>query len=354
VALAKATVQAALRFTAGRAAAVGPGVVPAAVAALSEGALKSMFLTKLSLAAVLTAACVVVTGAGVFARQATGTGGQDAPARRAQGAYEGQKSIAQLRQELEQILQRNDRTVTLGAWGKLGLSIELRLQYPQQLDEAQPIMEAMHKLGPIDVMEAVTIKQQTHGVSDGSQPTPQDGVTPAVRSRPTDKSDGPLRNVEHTLDRVPRALEDTNRSPDGPPIVEREMGHVTYVDYERRDVLVNITRRQSARPQMKLSIFESATSGTPTRRPKGSIELTQVGDQFSAARILKTNNPIEPIRVGDIATAALEARPAAHPRHEGPADGIATPEQERLLREVQGKLDEILKTLEGLKRERAR
>jgi len=354
MALANATVQAALRFTAGRAAAVAAGVVPAAVSALSEGALKTMLRTKLGLAAVLVVACVVVTGAGELARQATGAGRQDTSARGTQRAYEGQKSMAQLRRELEQILRRNDRAVTLVSRGKMGFSIELHLQYPQQLDEAQPIMEAMQKLGPIGVMESVTMKPQTQSVPGSSQPILPGGVMPSVRSRPADNQDGTLREVEQTLDRVIRALEDAKRAPDGPPIVEGDKGHVTYVDYERREVLVNITRRQGARPQMKMSIFDSATLGIPTEKSKGTIELTQVGEQFSTARIIKTNNPIEPIRVGDIATAALQARLAAYPGNEGPVDSAATSEQERRLTEVQRKLDQILKTVEGLKRERDR
>lgn len=44
--------------------------------------------------------------------------------------------------------------------------------------------------------------------------------------------------------------------------------------------------------------------GVPTEKPKGTIEVTQVGDQFSNARIIKTNNPIDPIRVGDIVYSA--------------------------------------------------
>jgi hypothetical protein len=77
-------------------------------------------------------------------------------------------------------------------------------------------------------------------------------------------------------------------------------GYVTDVDDERREVLVNITRRQRARPQMKMSIFDSASPGFPNEKWKGMIELTQVGERFSTARIIETNNPIEPIRVGDI------------------------------------------------------
>jgi hypothetical protein len=87
-------------------------------------------------------------------------------------------------------------------------------------------------------------------------------------------------------------------------ILDRPDGYVTYVDYERREVLVNLTRRQGARPQMKMTIFDAASPGIPTERPKGNIELVSIGDQFSAARIIKTFKATDPIRVGDIVYSA--------------------------------------------------
>ncbi|HEX3450299.1 MAG TPA: hypothetical protein VHS97_18740, partial [Isosphaeraceae bacterium] len=87
-------------------------------------------------------------------------------------------------------------------------------------------------------------------------------------------------------------------------ILDRPDGYVTYVDYERGEVLVSLTKRQGARPQMKMTIFDAKSPGIPTEKPKGNIELTQVGEQFSAARIVKTISSIDPIRVGDIVYSA--------------------------------------------------
>lgn len=87
-------------------------------------------------------------------------------------------------------------------------------------------------------------------------------------------------------------------------ILDRPDGYVTYVDYERREVLVDLTRRQGARPQMKLTIFDAASPGIPTETPKGNIELTSVGEQFSSARIIKTFRNVDPIRIGDIVYSA--------------------------------------------------
>ncbi len=55
---------------------------------------------------------------------------------------------------------------------------------------------------------------------------------------------------------------------------------------------------------MKMTIFDAHSPGIPTEKPKGNIELTPVGEQFSAARIIKTDNSIDPIRVGDIVYSA--------------------------------------------------
>jgi len=87
-------------------------------------------------------------------------------------------------------------------------------------------------------------------------------------------------------------------------VLDRPDGYVTYVDYLTREVLVSLTRRMGARPQMKLTIFDAKSPGIPTEKPKGNIELTSVGEQFSTARIIKTDNPIDPIRVGDIVYSA--------------------------------------------------
>jgi hypothetical protein len=83
-------------------------------------------------------------------------------------------------------------------------------------------------------------------------------------------------------------------------VLDRPDGYITYVDYGRNEVQVDVNRRQGARPQMKMTIFDAHSAGVPTEKPKGSIELIQVGDDHSLARIIKTNSPIEPLRVGDI------------------------------------------------------
>ena len=71
-ALLDATVRAARAFAAGQSAT--KAVIPAAVATLTEGVLKVMFLTKLKTAAALTAAGLLALGSGVAARPSSGDG----------------------------------------------------------------------------------------------------------------------------------------------------------------------------------------------------------------------------------------------------------------------------------------
>ncbi|WP_205678665.1 hypothetical protein [Aquisphaera insulae] len=87
-------------------------------------------------------------------------------------------------------------------------------------------------------------------------------------------------------------------------VLDKPDGYITYVDHERREVHVNVTRKQGARPQMKMTIFAAGSPGVPTEKPKGNIELIQVGDTYSVGRITHTVSTIEPLRVGDIVYSA--------------------------------------------------
>ena len=98
------------------------------------------------------------------------------------------------------------------------------------------------------------------------------------------------QNVREWRDRVERKEN----------VLDLRDGHITFVDYNRGEVQANVVRSQGARPQMQFAIFDAASPGIPTDKPKGTIELVSVGDQFSIARITKTFDSISPIRVGDI------------------------------------------------------
>ncbi|MBX6313282.1 MAG: hypothetical protein IRY99_10270 [Isosphaeraceae bacterium] len=82
-------------------------------------------------------------------------------------------------------------------------------------------------------------------------------------------------------------------------ILERPAGRITYVDYGRNEVHTTLTRGQGAREQLVLTVFDRNAPGLPTDKPKATIELIQVGERGSIARILKTITTSDPIRVRD-------------------------------------------------------
>ena len=87
-------------------------------------------------------------------------------------------------------------------------------------------------------------------------------------------------------------------------ILDTPDGVVTYVDYVAEEVHTNLTFNKGARPQMQMAIFDKSSPGLPTDKPKGSIELLSVNDRGSVARIVKTLNSIQPIKVGDLVYSA--------------------------------------------------
>ena len=109
-----------------------------------------------------------------------------------------------------------------------------------------------------------------------------------------DESDRKLE-LTNAIIREQRDVLDKNEN-----VLDKPDGYITFVDLERNEVQVNINRRQGARPQMKMTVFSANSPGVPTEKPKGNIQLVQVGEQYSIAHIDKMVNEIDPIRVGDI------------------------------------------------------
>jgi hypothetical protein len=109
-----------------------------------------------------------------------------------------------------------------------------------------------------------------------------------------DESDRKLE-LSNSIIREQRDVLDKNEN-----VLDKPDGYITFVDPERNEVQVNINRHQGARPQMKLTVFDANSPGVPTEKPKGNIQLLQVGDQYSIAHVDKVVNEIHPLRVGDI------------------------------------------------------
>jgi hypothetical protein len=120
------------------------------------------------------------------------------------------------------------------------------------------------------------------------------------KGRPADRlqAAGPI--VAQTEAQEIRTPEASRDEPSKATIRDQRDGEVTYVDYEAKEVLVAINQGMGARPHMKLTVFVAHAPNSPTGNPKGTIELTSIDEKYSQARIIKTNNSINPIRVGDI------------------------------------------------------
>ncbi len=82
-------------------------------------------------------------------------------------------------------------------------------------------------------------------------------------------------------------------------VMDVPAGKVTFVDYNRGEVQTNLTRSQGVTERLHFAVFDRNSPGLPTDHPKGTIEVMQVGNSGSLARILKTNVPSEPIRAND-------------------------------------------------------
>ena len=82
-------------------------------------------------------------------------------------------------------------------------------------------------------------------------------------------------------------------------VMTKAGGRVTYVDYGSNQVRVNVNKSQGVRPLLRFSIFDKAAAGLISDKPKATIELIQIGDSDSLARIIKTFDPANPIHYND-------------------------------------------------------
>lgn len=118
-------------------------------------------------------------------------------------------------------------------------------------------------------------------------------LTAEIRKK--DEDYGKSLALSQTQLRDLRAVNELNDN-----VLDKPDGHVTFVDYSRGEVHVDLTRGLGAQPQLRFTVFEAGSPGIPTATPKGSIELVSVSDRESIGRIIETKRSIDPIRVGDI------------------------------------------------------
>ena len=153
-------------------------------------------------------------------------------------------------------------------------------------------LEAEHSKHEQSRQELLTKVDQL--TTDNDKKTTQIANLETQNKQLRDDYDAKLK-LAYSIMREQRDLLDKNIN-----VLDKPDGYITFVDLDRREVQVNVNRHQGARPQMKMTIFDSHSEGVPTERPKGNIELLQVGEQFSIARITRVASTIDPIRVGDI------------------------------------------------------
>lgn len=83
-------------------------------------------------------------------------------------------------------------------------------------------------------------------------------------------------------------------------VLDVKDGTITFVDYSTKEVRLDITRDMGVKPTMRLTVFDRKAVGLPSDKPKGQIEITQVGMQYSIGRIIETRDLAKPIVAGDL------------------------------------------------------
>lgn len=83
-------------------------------------------------------------------------------------------------------------------------------------------------------------------------------------------------------------------------VLDVKDGTITFVDYGTKQVRLDITRAMGIRPTMRFTIFDRKAVGLPSDKPKGQVEVTEVGNQYSIGRIIETRDLAKPIVAGDL------------------------------------------------------
>jgi hypothetical protein len=83
-------------------------------------------------------------------------------------------------------------------------------------------------------------------------------------------------------------------------VLDVKDGTISFVDYATKQVRVDVNRSMGVRPTMRFTIFDKKAVGIPSDKPKGQIEVTEVGNQYSIGRIIETIDLAKPIVAGDL------------------------------------------------------
>lgn len=83
-------------------------------------------------------------------------------------------------------------------------------------------------------------------------------------------------------------------------VLDVKDGTITFVDYSTKQVRLDISRNMGVKPTQRFTIFDRKAVGLPSDKPKGQIEITEVGNQYSIGRIIETRDLAKPIVAGDL------------------------------------------------------
>lgn len=146
-----------------------------------------------------------------------------------------------------------------------------------------------HEEGRVDLTESVETARREANLKETELAEMQGTLAEATSRHSTERSElvGQLREIRDKTQRK----EDILDNPDG---------KVTFVDYGTKTARVDVTRSMGVRPTMRFTIFDRKAVGIPTDKPKGQIEITEVGTQYSIGRIIETKDLAKPIVAGDL------------------------------------------------------
>jgi hypothetical protein len=83
-------------------------------------------------------------------------------------------------------------------------------------------------------------------------------------------------------------------------VLDVKDGTISFVDYSTKQLRIDVNRSMGVRPTMRFTVFDKKAVGIPSDKPKGQIEVTEVGNQYSIGRIIETRDLAKPIVAGDL------------------------------------------------------
>lgn len=192
---------------------------------LAKGVLQSMFWTSLKIPAAILVVLAAVAGSGVLARQEV----DHNPPRESLGVQNASReelpplvpsppqdetrSVAEIRQEVEQALKNGDSVLYLWAQAKSGFTVAIYVDRPDHLDEAEPTLKIMKELGRIMMHEMDRApKLRTRDSPAKSEVLRPTGGAPAASSSPRSISaDQRLKDQNQKRDDLPKPSETSKR-----------------------------------------------------------------------------------------------------------------------------------------------